>query len=296
VSQNVPSAWSSIEELQQLFLKNNYLADRGLATAVHLSAALGKPLFLEGEAGVGKTEVANVLARVLDTELVRLQCYEGITVAQAMYDWNYPRQFLSVRASEAAHERSVAIDDLFSEEFLIERPLLKALRSSPRAVLLIDEVDRADDEFEAFLLELLSDNSMTIPEIGTIRAKEPPLVVLTSNRTREVHDALKRRCFYHVVTHPDMRMETRIILLRVPGAVEELARQVAHIVAKIRGLSLAKPPGVAEAIDWTSALAFLGVKEVGLELARETIGAVIKQEDDLEVVVGALPEILVRER
>lgn len=284
--------WKSVEEIQRAFREHSYLADRGLATAIHLSVALERPLFLEGEAGVGKTEVANVLAATLDAEFIRLQCYEGITVSQAMYDWNYPRQFLSVRASEASQEERVSVDDLFSWDFLIERPLLKALRSPKRAVLLIDEIDRADDEFEAFLLEVLGDHSMTIPEIGTVKATFPPIVVLTSNRTREVHDALKRRCFYHVIGHPDQATEMQIILLRVPHATQHLARQVAGLVAKLRGLSLTKPPGVAETIDWTEALTFLGVKDIALDNVRETLGSLMKQEEDLALAWDVLPEIL----
>jgi MoxR-like ATPase len=283
--------WSSVDELRQVLRERRYLADRGLATALHLGVSLDRPLFLEGEAGVGKTEVANVLASILDAELIRLQCYEGIGVAQAIYDWNYPRQFLAVRASEAAHHE-VSVDDLFSWEFLVERPLLKAIRTERRCVLLIDEVDRADDEFEAFLLEVLSDYSITIPEIGTVRAQVPPVVVLTSNRTREVHDALKRRCFYHVIHHPDLEMETQIIRLRVPEATESLARDVAAAVAGLRELSLTKRPGVAETIDWTRALTFLGVSDLRTEAARDTIGAAIKQEEDLDVAREALPKIL----
>lgn len=286
--------WESVDAVQRAFREHLYLADRGLATAVHLSVALARPLFLEGEAGVGKTEVANVLAAALGAQFIRLQCYEGITVSQAMYDWNYPKQFLSVRASEASHEERISVDDLFSWDFLVERPLLKALRSPERSVLLIDEIDRADDEFEAFLLEVLSDHSMTIPEIGTVEAIAPPIVVLTSNRTREVHDALKRRCFYHVIGHPDLATETQIILMRVPQATQELARQVAGVIAKLRGLPLTKPPGVAETIDWTGALTFMGVEEIDLNTARETLGTLMKQEEDLELALGALPEILAR--
>lgn len=282
--------WDSVEELRRRFRAHDYVADTGLATAIHLSVALDRPLFLEGEAGVGKTEVANVLAVVLDTQLIRLQCYEGIGVAQAMYDWNYPRQFLAVRAGEAS-EHSVGLDDLFSEEFLVERPLLKALRSNPRAVLLIDEIDRADDEFEAFLLEILADHAMTIPEIGTIRAEQPPVVVLTSNRTRDVHDALKRRCLYHVIKYPDLNTETEIVRLRVPGVAEQLARDVAGAVAWLRGLSLTKPPGIAETLDWTKAQSFLGASELELGVARDTIGAVVKQEEDVAVALAALSEI-----
>jgi MoxR-like ATPase len=286
------TAWSSVDELQKAFGENRYLADRGLATAVHLAVSLERPLFLEGEAGVGKTEVANVIASVLGTELIRLQCYEGITVSQAMYDWNYPRQFLSVRAAEATHQ-GISVDDLFSWDFLIKRPLLEALTKPERCVLLIDEIDRADDEFEAFLLEVLSDYTMTIPEIGTIHCEHPPVVVLTSNRTREVHDALKRRCFFHVIRHPDLETATRIIRVRVPGATEKLAHDVAATVANLRRLSLTKPPGVAETIDWTNALVFLGADGLEADLARATIGTIVKQEDDLEVALASLPQVAV---
>lgn len=285
------ASWSSVDELRGILRDHHYIADRGLTTALHLAVSLNRPLFLEGEAGVGKTEVANVLASVLDAEMVRLQCYEGIGVAQAIYDWNYPRQFLAVRASESV-DRSIPVDDLFSWEFLVERPLLHAIRTERRCVLLIDEIDRADDEFEAFLLEMLSDFSITIPEIGTIRATVPPVVILTSNRTREVHDALKRRCFYHVIRHPDLEMEAEIIRLRVPEATEALARDVAGAVAGLRELSLTKRPGVAETIDWTRALTFLGVTDLRTDAAKATIGAAIKQEEDLDAALEALPKIL----
>ncbi|MPZ68193.1 MAG: AAA domain-containing protein [Actinobacteria bacterium] len=285
------AAWSSVDDLQRSLRDHRYLADRGLATALHLAVSLERPLFLEGEAGVGKTETANVLASILGSELIRLQCYEGIGVAQAIYDWNYPRQFLAVRASEGT-EHHVSVDDLFSWEFLVERPLLRAIRTESRSVLLIDEVDRADDEFEAFLLEVLSDFSITIPEVGTITAQVPPVVILTSNRTREVHDALKRRCFYHVIPHPDLEMESQIIRLRVPEATASLAHDVARAVAGLRKLPLTKSPGVAETIDWTRALSFLGVTDLRTETARDTIGAAIKQEEDLGVALEALPRII----
>lgn len=284
-------SWSSVDELQVLLREHLYVADRGLATAVHLAVSLRRPLFLEGDAGVGKTEVANVLAQILDAETIRLQCYEGIGVAQAMYDWNYPRQFLSVRASESAHEK-VDVDELFSWDNLVARPLLKALTTKGRTVLLIDEIDRADDEFEAFLLEVLSDYAMTIPEIGTVRAEEPPIVILTSNRTREVHDALKRRCFFHVIRHPDAGTEAEIIRLRAPEVSEDLASQVARLVKQLRNQPLAKPPGIAESIDWARALSFLGVSTIDTHTARETVGVAIKQEDDLELTERVLSEII----
>ncbi|MCB1247683.1 MAG: MoxR family ATPase, partial [Acidimicrobiia bacterium] len=244
-----------VEQMTARLRDGGYLADRGLATAVHVALTLGRPLLLEGEVGVGKTEIAKVLATILDRELIRLQCYEGIDTNQALYEWDYARQMLQIRALSESHLGDEdAVDKLFGPKFLLERPLLAAVRAGASAVLLIDEVDRADDEFEAFLLELLSDFQITIPEIGTIAAARPPLVILTSNRTRELHDALKRRCLYHWVGYPSPEREVEIVLVRQPDATEALARKVVKAVNKLRDLELAKPPGVAETIDWVATL------------------------------------------
>jgi MoxR-like ATPase len=283
----------SIEQLQELLGTQSYLADRGLATAVFLALSLGQPLLLEGEAGVGKTEVAKALAAAYGVELIRLQCYEGIDASQALYEWDYARQLLYARA---LHERGSAGDDaaeeIFSSRFLIERPLLKALRAGERAVLLIDEIDRADDEFEAFLLEVLSDFQVTIPEIGTIHAEQPPLVVLTSNRTRELHDALRRRCLYHWIDYPDPRREVEIVLARAPEVAGELAARAAASVARLRELDLVKKPGVAETIAWVRALTLLGATTLERDDAAATLGAVIKDHDDQLEVEERLDEIL----
>jgi len=252
---------------------------------------LDRPLLLEGEAGVGKTEVAKALAVALDRDLIRLQCYEGIDAAQALYEWNYSRQLIAVRAMQAG-EVQHRVQDLFGEEFLVERPLLAALKAGSSAVLLIDELDRADDEFEAFLLEVLSEFAVSIPEVGRIAAERPPAVVVTSNRTRELHDALKRRCLYHWIDHPTPEREVEIIRVRAPEVPERLARQVADAVAKIRRLDVAKRPGVAEAIDWANALAFLGAPSLNGDAASATLGTVLKDHDDLEVARAALPSLL----
>ncbi len=260
----------------------DYLADRGLATAVYLALRLHRPLFLEGDAGVGKTSLAGAVAQVLDAPLIRLQCYEGIDATQALYDWNFPRQILHLRAAEAAHrdEDAAALEaELYGRDFLVARPLLQALETTP-SVLLVDEVDRADDEFEAFLLEVLSEFTVTIPELGTIRAAVPPVVVLTSNRTREVHDALKRRCYYHWVGHPDLEREVAIVRARLPGVGERLARQVVGVVQALRRLDLLKPPGVAETLDWVQALDALGAAELDDELVGATLGSVLKFHED----------------
>jgi MoxR-like ATPase len=263
----------------------SYLADEPLATALFLAARMGQPILLEGEPGVGKTEAAKALASVLDTPLIRLQCYEGLTSAEALYEWNYPRQLLAIRLAEARGETPREAD-LFSEEFLLERPLLAALQHpGPRpAVLLIDEVDRGDDEFEAFLFELLAESAVTIPELGTRRAAHPPVVVLTSNRTRDLHDALKRRCLYHWIDYPDTDRVAAIIRHRVPGADVALTEQVAGGVARLRELDLAKPPGVAEAISWAGALHVLGATSLDDASARRTAGAVLKYAEDLRAV------------
>jgi MoxR-like ATPase len=268
--------FGSVSEVEQALRAHSYLTDHGLATSIYLALAMGRPLLLEGEPGVGKTEVAKVLARALDAELVRLQCYEGIDASQALYEWDYSRQLLYART----HESSEQIDALYGPEFLVERPLLRAIRLGARAVLLIDELDRADDEFEAFLLEVLSDYSVTIPELGTIAANEPPAVVVTSNRTRELHDALKRRCLYHWIEFPELEREVEIVRLRAPDVSERLARSVAEAIARLRELDLVKPPGAAEAIDWAHALAVLGADAVEGEAARETLGWAVKNRED----------------
>jgi MoxR-like ATPase len=278
---------TSVEGVRQALADNEYLADEGLATAVFLALRLRRPLLLEGEAGVGKTEVAKVLARWTGGELLRLQCYEGIDAAQAVYEWDYSRQLLHIRAAETRGED--VEDELFSERFLVRRPLLQAIAhaSGPPPVLLIDEIDRADDEFEAFLLEILSDYSVTVPELGTFHAEVPPIVVITSNRTRDVHDALKRRCLYHWVDHPDFAREVAIVRLRAPEASEHLARQAAAAVARLRELELFKPPGVAETIDWAQALATLGRSELDEATADATLGTVVKYREDQERVRAA---------
>jgi MoxR-like ATPase len=271
----------TIDELESALRGADYLPDRGLSTALFLSLALEKPLLLEGEAGVGKTEAAKALAAALDARLIRLQCYEGLDVAHAVYEWNYPRQLLHIRA---AQEGTVSEEELFGPEFLIRRPLLEAIDSDGAVVLLIDEVDRADEEFEAFLLEVLSDFQITIPEIGTIRARRRPAVVLTSNRTRELHDALKRRALFHWIGHPSVEREIEIVKLRVPDIPERLAGEAAAFVRGLRGLDLAKPPGVAETIDWAHALAALGRQEIDADVVEQTLGSVLKYREDIEAV------------
>ena len=280
----------SVQELQSALAEHTYLADRGLSTAIHLALSLGKPLLLEGEAGVGKTEVAKVLAQLLGRDLIRLQCYEGIDAAQALYEWNYARQLIAVRAMDAADAQS-HVADLFGPEFLVERPLLAAIRSGAGAVLLIDELDRADDEFEAFLLEILSEFAVSIPEVGRIVAESPPAVILTSNRTRELHDALKRRCLYHWIDHPALEREVAIVLARAPHVGPALALDVATAVSRLRELDLAKLPGVAETIDWANALAFLGVSRLDPSAAADTLGAVIKDHEDQALVLPNLADI-----
>jgi MoxR-like ATPase len=269
-----------------------YIADRGLATALFVSLSLNRPILLEGEVGVGKTEVAKVLAAVFGRKLIRLQCYEGIDTHQALYEWDYARQMLHIRAL-SAHQAAddAAVEKLFGPRFLLERPLLEAVRAGDRAVLLIDEVDRADDEFEAFLLEVLSDFQISIPEIGTITAASPPIVVLTSNRTRELHDALKRRCLYHWIGYPSAEREAEIVLLRAPGVSEALTAKVVAAVHRLRELDLAKPPGVAETIDWVRTLEVVGATGLDARTAADTLGAVVKERDDLDVVRDNLEEI-----
>lgn len=283
----------SIEGLQEALSTHPYLADRGLTTAMFLALSLGHPLLLEGEAGVGKTEVAKALSDTFGLELIRLQCYEGLDVSQALYEWDYTRQLLYVRALEAEGRDSHEVtDEIFGERFLLERPLLRALRAGRQAVLLIDEIDRADDEFEAFLLEFLSDYQVTIPEVGTISTPEPPIVILTSNRTRELHDALKRRCLYHWIDFPSRERELEIVMARAPEVSAELAAKVTAAVERIRGLGLIKSPGIAETIGWAKALTFLGVSDLDAESADITLGTVIKDHDDLLRVKRELESII----
>ena len=285
----------TVGELTEILRHGGYLADRGLATALFVALSLQRPVLLEGEVGVGKTEVAKVLAAVFGRKLIRLQCYEGIDTNQALYEWDYARQMLHIRAlSERQIADGDAVDKLFGPRFLLERPLLEAVRAGDQAVLLIDEVDRADDEFEAFLLELLSDFQITIPEIGTIKAETPPLAVLTSNRTRELHDALKRRCLYHWIGYPPAEREVEIVLVREPGASEALTRKVVAAVNRLREMDLAKPPGVAETIDWVRTLDFLGAADLDPQTAEDTLGAVVKERDDLDLVRDNLAEITSR--
>jgi len=275
----------TVGQLTQLLRDGGYLADRGLATALFVSLSLGRPILIEGEVGVGKTEVAKSLASVFGRQLIRLQCYEGIDTHQALYEWDYARQMLAIRAlSEHQLADDGSVDALFGPRFLLERPLLDAVRAGAGAVLLVDEVDRADDEFEAFLLELLSDFAITIPEIGTIAAEHPPLVVLTSNRTRELHDALKRRCLYHWVGFPTAERELEIVQIRAPGVSRALAEAAVAAVQRLREMDLAKPPGVAETIDWVLTLDVLGAEELDPEIVADTLGAVVKDRDDLDQV------------
>ncbi len=279
--------------VQYLLAEHHYLADRGLATAIYLALRLGLPLLLEGEAGVGKTELAKALADSLGRDLVRLQCYEGIDASQALYEWDYSRQLLYLRAiSDATANDDSGLDEIFGPRFLVERPLLKAIRAADTAVLLIDEIDRADGEFEAFLLEVLSDFQITIPEVGTIVAEVPPLVVMTSNRTRELHDALKRRCLYHWIDYPDIDREVEIVKERAPDIPEIVSRRVATAVATIRSLDLIKHPGVSETINWARAVAYLGLSDFRPEDVAPTLGAVLKERDDIALVSANLERIL----
>ncbi|MGZ5214113.1 MAG: AAA family ATPase [Actinomycetota bacterium] len=283
--------YSSVDELQAALGGQSYLADRGLATSIHLALSLDKPLLLEGEAGVGKTEVAKVLSSLLGRRLIRLQCYEGIDASQALYEWNYSRQLIAVRAMDAT-DAETHVQDLFGPDFLVERPLLAAIRKGSGAVLLVDELDRADDEFEAFLLEVLSEFAVTIPEIGRIAAETAPAVIVTSNRTRELHDALKRRCLYHWIDHPELEREIQIVRVRAPHVSEALARDVATAVLRLREMDLAKLPGVAETIDWANALAFLGAERLDRSIAADTLGAVVKDHEDQQLVSARLSDVV----
>jgi len=286
----MPDHSETIDGLQAAFADLDYVADRALITSVFLGLQLGRPLLLEGEAGVGKTELAKVLAAALGTRLIRLQCYEGLDVNTAVYEWNYPRQMLEIRLLEAQGQLDAArAQDIFSEDFLLKRPLLQALEAEDGQppVLLIDEIDRADEEFEAFLLEILSDFQVTVPEVGTVRAEHPPRVVLTSNRTREVHDALKRRCLYHWIDYPDAQREYEIVLARVPDTPERLAQAIVAFVQRLRAGQLTKVPGVAETIDWAAALLALGAGRLTPELVDDTLGVVLKYEEDVQAIRGA---------
>ncbi len=281
---------TSVDETVDILTAGNYVADRNLATSLYVSLSLQRPIFLEGEAGVGKTELAKVLATQFGRKLLRLQCYEGLDVSSAVYEWNYARQMIEIRLSEALgdRDRDSLAEDIFSERFLISRPLLSALEpaSEGAPVLLIDELDRADEPFEAFLLEVLADYQITIPEIGTVQAAEPPIVLITSNRTREIHDALKRRCLYHWIDYPDAEREQAILATRVPGADQNLSRQVVAFVQELRKLDLFKLPGVAESIDWLSALGILGVNSLEADIVRQTLGVLLKYQDDIEKIEG----------
>ncbi|MCX6030165.1 MAG: MoxR family ATPase [Chloroflexi bacterium] len=298
-----PTIWhwnllfNTIEAVQQALLDQRYIADRGLATVIFLALKLGKPLFLEGEAGVGKTEVAKALASVLGARLIRLQCYEGLDVHNAVYEWAYARQILHLRVLEASGaSRSEMERDLYGREFLLARPLLQAIEEDAAGppVLLIDEIDRADEEFESFLLELLSDFQITIPEIGTIRATRPPVVIVTSNRTREVHDALKRRCLYHWINYPDFETEYQIVTLKTPGIAAQLSYQVTRVVQALRQADLFKAPGVAETLDWANALLAMDCADLDEATINDTLGVLLKYQDDVQRVQGALARDLAK--
>ncbi len=287
-------AWSSIDEVAEALARERYVADRALAVTLYLALRLGKPLFVEGEAGVGKTEIAKALASALGRRLIRLQCYEGLDVATAVYDWDYPRQILEIRLAESEGHADAARGRIYSERFLIKRPLLEAITSEgPAPVLLIDEIDRADEEFEAYLLELLSDFQVTVPELGTFRAAAPPPVVITSNRTREVHDALKRRCLYHWIDYPTPDRETAILARRLPDVPERLARAVVAVVQSLRRDDLFKRPGVSETLDWAMALTALGTRDLDESTLSETLGVLLKYEEDVtRVRAQMLPQLV----
>jgi MoxR-like ATPase len=289
---------STIEDVESRLRERKYIGDRGLATSIFLALKLEKPLFIEGEAGVGKTEAAKVMADVLGARLIRLQCYEGIDLAHAVYEWNYPRQLLHIRLMGEGEDRRVAEREIFSSEFLLRRPLLDAIDNDDPTppVLLIDEIDRSDEEFEAFLLELLSDFQVSIPEIGTIKAKRAPFVVITSNRTREVHDALKRRCLYHWIDYPDLEKEVEIVRARAPEAADGLAREVAGLVQGLRSMDLYKVPGVAETLDWARSLAALGATNIDSSLVNATLGSALKYQEDLERVREQIPALVEKAR
>jgi MoxR-like ATPase len=289
-----PSAFADPAAVAAALDDAGYLPDDGVAVAAYLAMRLGRPLFLEGDPGVGKTALAQALATITDAPLVRLQCYEGIDASQALYDWDFPRQVLHLRAAGDTADAAALEASLYDRRFLVARPILQSLEHSP-SVLLVDEIDRADDEFEAFLLEVLAENAVTIPELGTIRAVTPPLVVLTSNRTREVHDALKRRCLYHWVDHPSFEREVEIVHRHIPDVADRLAREVAAVVGKLREADLLKPPGVAETIDWTQALHLLGAERLDASRAHATLGAAVKyHEDQIRVERDVLPDLLER--
>jgi len=291
----MPAAFppSDVAGLTNDLVSTGYIPDRGLATAAFLALKLGRPLLLEGEVGVGKTELAKTFAAMFNRDLIRLQCFEGIDAGQALYEWDYARQMLAVRALSGVQGTDVAaVDDLFSESYLVERPLLSAVKAGDRSVLLIDEVDRADDEFEAFLLELLSDFQVTIPEIGTVSAQSKPIVILTSNRTRELHDALKRRCLYHWIGFPSPDRELEIVAARLPGISEAMSTRIVAAVNRLRDMDLTKPPGVAETLDWATALDAIGAEELTEEHAADTLGAVLKDRDDLELVGEAISHVV----
>jgi MoxR-like ATPase len=283
-------AFASIDDLSSALADASYLADRGLATALHLSLVLEKPLLLEGEAGVGKTEAAKAVASALGAQLIRLQCYEGLDIAHAVYEWNYARQLLHIRAAQAG---TVDEAELFGPEFLIRRPVLEAIESEERVVLLIDEIDRADEEFEAFLLELLSDFQITVPEIGTLKAARPPVVIITSNRTRELHDALKRRCLYHWIDYPTIEKEEQIIGARLPEAPQRLAHEVSRFMHDLRQVDLYKVPGVAETLDWASALVALEQSDLRSDTVDASLGAILKHQEDVNKVRGKLAQQLI---
>jgi MoxR-like ATPase len=288
------NAPDTIESILERLGERRYIGDRPLATAIFLALRLGKPLFIEGEAGVGKTEAAKVMADVLGARLIRLQCYEGIDAAHAVYEWNYPRQLLHIRLLNESADRQAAEKEIFSREFLLRRPLLDAIDNEDEVppVLLIDEIDRSDEEFEAFLLELLSDFQISIPELGTIHAKQQPFVVITSNRTREVHDALKRRCLYHWIDYPAIDKEIAIVRARAPEAADQLAREVTTLVHGLREMDLYKVPGVAETLDWARSLAALGATRIDAALVDATLGAALKYQEDLERVRQSVPELV----